>query len=913
MTIRKGLTLLLLIALIICACSASFSAHARADEEVYIVHLDPGWDGDTVVTYRSDVAGNMAEDWRSAKNCQFYPDYGKIYFHLDSNYCPFKAPQGMVFDTWDHYTPSVEMTDTEITITVQWKEDLLPIYGPIAGIPKADGGNIYLGRYPWRVIGADDGHMLVIAADLIGGKMTWDDAKDYCGTIFDNFSVTEQNTVDDVSKSDVEYPERAYGPSTLDNVKLFLLSGWEADWYFESDSDRLPGLWWLRSPHINVDYLAGCVGMGGDPINFNTDTAGTFGARPAFVLNLESVLFLSAAEGGKSSAAVGGGEFGAFLASSDSGRKLTLVEGSRSGFSAQTDKTTVIPGGTLTVTYSGAGNGTGEYVSAMLCDADGTALYYASLTSQGSGTWNLALPGDLATGSYTIRLFSEQQNGDCLTDYASSFVTIPLNIASALTYSITDDGAAQAYYYNDSFEQIFPTEAAEGTDLSLWIRENANPGEEYYFTGEFKVDGISLGREYDENHVFSWPIVDFKMPNHDVSIAAVQAQRESMTLDFSQANALTMDYVAWVQLQSRDDILIISDDAGKEFVDLDRSGTPDLAVTEPDGETTSKYTLTLLSKADAVGTFSYTFTGNTDRYGTITLILSIRPVFKGYRLRLSGILGMKYYVSIPQSISDGTMTFQIPYREAQIIRQSEIDTDENGYHVFECNVYAYQMADTITAEFSYTLDGKSKTVTDTYSVKQYLEDIKEGEYSDKAKTLVDATRLYGHFIQPYLARVNGWSYGEKYTTMDAPSGSVDVNAAIAGVSGYTTQTIMDKTAVESARYKLTLNADTVLTVEVELKEEPTGTVTMKVGDETVTPTVSGKRYRVSVSGIAANNLAVSKNITMEIGNSQVFSMTVSPISYVNAVLSNSSADDEKQALAALYEYWRAASAYASQN
>ena len=96
------------------------------------------------------------------------------------------------------------------------------------------------------------------------------------------------------------------------------------------------------------------------------------------------------------------------------------------------------------MTYSDAGTGTGEYVSAMLCDADSAALYYASLTSQGSGTWDLTIPENLALGSYTLKLFSEQQNGDGLTDYASDFVTIPLKYAFT-RQSVLTAGAFSAF------------------------------------------------------------------------------------------------------------------------------------------------------------------------------------------------------------------------------------------------------------------------------------------------------------------------------------------------------------------------------------------------------------------------------------------------------------------------------------
>ena len=142
--------------------------------------------------------------------------------------------------------------------------------------------------------------------------------------------------------------------------------------------------------------------------------------------------------------------------------------------------------------------------------------------------------------------------------------------------------------------------------------------------------------------------------------------------------------------------------------------------------------------------------------------------------------------------------------------------------------------------------------------------------------------------------------------------SVNVDAAIDGSADYAHKlTAIDRDTIASARYKLTLNADTELTVEIVLKEAPADTVTVKVDGTEVTPTVSGNAYSVTISGIAANDLDFGNHVTMEIGENTVFGLTVSPISYVRLVLPGSTANDEKNALAALYEYWQAAEAYVS--
>lgn len=300
---------------------------------------------------------------------------------------------------------------------------------------------------------------------------------------------------------------------------------------------------------------------------------------------------------------------------------------------------------------------------------------------------------------------------------------------------------------------------------------------------------------------------------------------------------------------------------------------------------------------------------------TVTIAALTEPVITGYALELGGILGLRYYMALPTGIdyTGATMTFSMNNRENQVIPYSELKTDAQG-KFFTCDVYAYQMADTITATFTYKKDGETQTLTDTYSVKQYLDSLKGGEYSDKALNLVNATRAYGHFIQPYLARVNGWAYGEKYKTLDY-TGTVNVDAAKTGSEAKKfTLTTMNPDYVQSAQYRLLLNADTSFIVEVKLKATPTESVTMTIDGDADKTTGSGTTYRVELGKIAANNLAMPHQVVMKIGDATVFDFTASPLSYVYTVLSKSSpAEDEQYALASLYEYSQAADAYAGQS
>lgn len=85
-------------------------------------------------------------------------------------------------------------------------------------------------------------------------------------------------------------------------------------------------------------------------------------------------------------------------------------------------------GENLTVTYSGAGTGKNEYVSAMLADNSGNILYYGRIAQNSANGTASVIPSDLTAGTYTLKVFSEQYNGDYKTDYASEFQNITLTV-----------------------------------------------------------------------------------------------------------------------------------------------------------------------------------------------------------------------------------------------------------------------------------------------------------------------------------------------------------------------------------------------------------------------------------------------------------------------------------------------------
>ena len=185
--------------------------------------------------------------------------------------------------------------------------------------------------------------------------------------------------------------------------------------------------WWLRSPGSDKYRLAvvrseGSVQYSGfSVLIFNNHLT----VRPAFNLNLNSVLFASAAVGGKP-------DGGLAEVSKYSGNewKLTLLD-SRRNFAVTEKTVSAAPDDTVTLNYKGATTGKNEYISVILADNNG-AQYYGRVAqpTAKSGTVEIKIPSDIAPGDYTMKVFSEQYNGDCKTDLASAFADVTLTVES---------------------------------------------------------------------------------------------------------------------------------------------------------------------------------------------------------------------------------------------------------------------------------------------------------------------------------------------------------------------------------------------------------------------------------------------------------------------------------------------------
>ena len=298
----------------------------------------------------------------------------------------------------------------------------------------------------WRVIDYDGnsaagiaGNMTLLAANNMGlskfgASNAYADSalKEAIDALADKLTAKETDAVEKRTLASGNYDEEntdGVAGSAVSNAVFWPLSSKEAN-AVNNDlrvvDPEHPGwassYWWLRSP--DEDYSTAFVAGRGEVRYYGGySTSKEFGVRPAFDLNLDSVLFASAAVGGKP-------DGGLTPISEYSGNewKLTLLDSSRN-FAVTEKAVNGAPDDTVTLHYTGATTGINEYISAIIADNSGTQYYsrVAQPTAE-SGTVEIKIPSDIAPGDYTLKMFSEQCNGDYNTDYASNFTDIALTV-----------------------------------------------------------------------------------------------------------------------------------------------------------------------------------------------------------------------------------------------------------------------------------------------------------------------------------------------------------------------------------------------------------------------------------------------------------------------------------------------------
>lgn len=196
----------------------------------------------------------------------------------------------------------------------------------------------------------------------------------------------------------------------------------------ENTKDNVSTRWWLRSPG-NSDYYAAAVGSDGSVIAAGKPVTNSQATRPAFYLSTDAIAFALPAD--TVTASVNG--LTAVAENETNTWKLTLKDNAHSGFALGD---VLSEDNQISVAYTGAAAGDGEYVSAAVVNGS-TVKYYghiqAATEAQGTATIDLSAI-TLADGDQ-LYVFNEQDNGVSANNAGSALYEINLTSKDAPVFT----------------------------------------------------------------------------------------------------------------------------------------------------------------------------------------------------------------------------------------------------------------------------------------------------------------------------------------------------------------------------------------------------------------------------------------------------------------------------------------------
>jgi hypothetical protein len=303
--------------------------------------------------------------------------------------------------------------------------------------------------------------------------------------------------------------------------------------------------WWLRSPGSQNNFAAL---VRTDGTASQSGYGGSQAVRPAFTLNLDSILFTSTAANGKT------GIVGQLhkVKEPQGATKLTVIDDSgHLELDAVTlANTTLKSGESVNISYYiQSTEASNEYLSCILLDQNGNTQYYGKLSkltpglNNYFGNSNLVLPQDISEGDYTLRLFREQINVDYYSDFAGEPVNIDFTInntpdtipeADPLAYNVTFQALGEkgtVLATADGEELVSGQAVEEGKTVVFTARPNQG-----YSVKAWRLNGVVA----DSNQTDTFMIADLDAP------AEVTAEFEPASIaTYTAVLEICKDELAW--------------------------------------------------------------------------------------------------------------------------------------------------------------------------------------------------------------------------------------------------------------------------------------------------------------------------------------------------------------------------------
>ena len=351
------------------------------------------------------------------------------------------------------------------------------------------------------------------------------------------------------------------------------------------------------------------------------------------------------------------------------------------------------------------------------------------------------------------------------------------------------------------------------------------------------------------------------------------------------------------------------------------------------------YTTSIPSKTEA-GTYYvwYKVVADGDYVDTEPAVVETRIVdirFISHSLVLSGSIGINFLMNLPTldgiDYTDSKMVFTVEHgdeeqelvlSDAKKVRRV-VEGETKVLYQFTCFVSSVQMADTITATFHYKwadAEGtlRPATVTDTYSVKQYVQEVKEfleesgpeatKTFTKEVQALVRALADFGFFAQKYLADARGWTIGEDHEAMERYENLAYTDAQLkearAALASFKIWSVRSS-KISKVSFSLHLDSDTSIYLYFTPVSGYKGSVSATVdGKAASVRKLQDGRYKVVIPNIGAHMLGNKYAVVLKTGSSST-SVNVSALSYANSVINT---EKGKELGMALYNYYAKAQA-----
>ena len=324
----------------------------------------------------------------------------------------------------------------------------------------------------------------------------------------------------------------------------------------------------------------------------------------------------------------------------------------------------------------------------------------------------------------------------------------------------------------------------------------------------------------------------------------------------------------------------------------------------------------------ATATNSSTGATVTSSAGTLTLGAGDWTIsfvgFASHSLVLGDRIGINFFMDLSAlSASEKTgsyVTFAVTNQDSELRAdyRSDFTNSTGAYYGFTCQLSSVQMAEEVVPTFHYG-DGKT-AVGPGFAVKDYIDFVieNEGSFASEVVDLVKALGDYGHYMQIYLGNKNEWVAGEDYTVLAkyraADYSAPDFTAYLAELNANNVAMVknIDGSVVSKVSYNLNFDSSTYINIKLTASESVIASAT-----------VDGMTLYASEAGVLRTQglpiIKLGDAFTLSGTGSTdptEFSVTLSGLSYIRTILkTNDNAQGAKDAMASLYDYYRAATIY----